>query len=414
MKYQHLASRLFNVPLLIDPRKLSAILAALAPRLGFEPPPVDAAFLAEQQLRKPYYLTDAGIAVIEISGSLVNRASGMEAQSGLTSYEQLGNEILDAATDPQVRAILLRLDSYGGEANGAWDVADLVVSAAKLKPVWAAADDWALSAAYLIASGARQIWVTRTAGVGSIGVIAMHVDQSKWDDKQGLAYTTVFAGARKNDFNPHEPLTNEARTILEREVFRLYDMFVDAVARRRGISTDSVRRTQAGIFYGADAIGQGLADRVGSFRDALAELTMSIRGGGRMNDAIQAGSSAPAEAAMTGASVNSDQTFAPPAGPAVVVDQQAVDAARHAGFDEAAEIVALCAIAGRPALAADFLSQRFSATEVRKRLLAMRASEDVPEIQSHVLPHVGTKMQSNLDENPVVRACARLAMEGGK
>ena len=114
----HIASRVFHTPLMIDSKKLAAILAVLAPRLGLEPLAADAALLTEQRSRKPYAVTDAGIAVIEVSGSLVNRASGMDAQSGLTSYEQLGNEILEAATDPQVRGILLRLDSYGGEANG--------------------------------------------------------------------------------------------------------------------------------------------------------------------------------------------------------------------------------------------------------------------------------------------------------
>ena len=177
----HIASRVFNTPLMIDSKKLAAILAVLAPRLGVEPPAVEAALLAEQRNRKPYAVTDAGVAVIEVAGSLVNRASGMEAQSGLTSYEQLGNEILDAATDPQVRGLLLRCDSYGGEANGAWDVAGLIEEAARIKPVWASVDDWALSAGYLMASATDRIWVTRTGGVGSVGIIAMHLDQSGWD-----------------------------------------------------------------------------------------------------------------------------------------------------------------------------------------------------------------------------------------
>ena len=218
----------------------------------------------------------AGVAVIEVSGSLVNRSSGMDAQSGLTSYEQLGNEILDAATDPQVRGILLRLDSYGGEANGAWDVASLIEEAARMKPVWAAVDDWALSAGYLLASAADRIWVTRTGGVGSVGIIAMHLDQSGWDAANGLRYTTIFAGDRKNDFNPHEPLSEGARSVLVAEVDRLYGMFVDAVARRRSLSAAAVRATQAGILYGEDSVAQGFADRVGTFRDALAAMTDSL------------------------------------------------------------------------------------------------------------------------------------------
>jgi signal peptide peptidase SppA len=391
----HIASRVFHTPLMIDSKKLAAILAVLAPRLGLEPPAVEAALLTEQRARKPYAVTDAGVAVIEVSGSLVNRASGMDAQSGLTSYEQLGNEILDAAIDPQVRGILLRLDSYGGEANGAWDVASLIEEAARMKPVWASVDDWALSAGYLLASAADRIWVTRTGGVGSVGIIAMHVDQSGFDAANGLRYTTIFAGDRKNDFNPHEPLSTEARDVLVAEVNRLYGMFVDAVARRRSLSADDVRSTEAGILYGEDSVVRGFADRVGTFRDALAAMTESLskpkfmKGGTPVSETTQAAASPP------------------------VADLAAIEAeAREQGYAEAAEIVVLCTIAGRTALASDYITRRLSAAEVRKELLALRAEADTEEIRSHVLPEASTAARQNLDENPVVKAC--LALAGAK
>ena len=392
----HIASRVFHTPLMIDSKKLAAILAVLAPRLGLEPPAADAALLAEQRSRRPYAFTDAGIAVIEVSGSLVNRASGMDAQSGLTSYEQLGNEILEAATDPQVRGVLLRLDSYGGEANGAWDVASLIEEAARMKPVWAAVDDWALSAGYLLASAADRIWVTRTGGVGSVGIIAMHLDQSGWDAANGLRYTTIFAGDRKNDFNPHEPLSEGARSVLVAEVDRLYGMFVDAVARRRSLSAAAVRATQAGILYGEDSVAQGFADRVGTFRDALTAMTDLLskpkftKGGTTVSETIQAATSPP------------------------VLDLAAVEAqAREQGYAEAAEIVVLCSIAGRPSLAGDFISRHLSAADVRKELLALRAEADREEIRSHVLPEAGTTVKQNLDDNPVVKACLALSSPKG-
>jgi len=374
----HIASRVFNTPLMIDSKKLAAILAVLAPRLGMEPPAVEAALLGEQRSRKPYAVTDAGVAVIEVAGSLVNRASGMDAQSGLTSYEQLGNEILDAATDPQVRGILMRLDSYGGEANGAGDVAGVIEEAARIKPVWASVDDWALSAGYLLASATDRIWVTRTGGVGSVGIIAMHLDQSGWDAANGLRYTTIFAGDRKNDFNPHEPLSEGARDVLVDEVDRLYGMFVDAVARRRSMNAAAVRGTEAGILYGEDAVARGFADRVGTFRDALAAMTASLsqpkftKGGTTVSEATQAATSPP------------------------VPDLAAIEAAaREQGYAEAAEIVVLCNIAGRPSLAGDFIARHLSVADVRKELLTLRAE-------------AGTTAKQNLDENPVVKACAAL------
>jgi len=394
--FTHLASRVFNTPLMIDQKKLAAIMAVLAPRVGFDPPGVDAALLAEQRTRKPYAVTDAGVAVIEVSGTLVNRASGLEAQSGLTSYEQLGNEILDAATDPLVNGILLRLDSYGGESNGAWDVADLIEQAAKVKPIWAVVDDWALSAGYLLASAADRIWITRTGGVGSVGVIAMHVDQSGFDAANGLRYTTIFAGTHKNDFNPHEPLSAEARDVLVAEINRLYGMFVDAVARRRNLSAEFVRVTEAGIFYGEDSVARGFADRVGTFRDALAAMTEFLskpkftKGGTSVSEITQAATSPP------------------------IPDLAAIEAeARQQGYAEAAEIVMLCTIAGRTSLASDFIDRRLSAAEVRKELLALRAEADKQEIISHVLPETGSHANQNLEDNPVVKACSALAGSKG-
>ncbi|MBI4890509.1 MAG: S49 family peptidase [Acidobacteria bacterium] len=391
----HIASRVFNTPLMIDSKKLAAILAVLAPRLGVDPPAVEAALLAEQRSRKPYAGTDAGVAIIEVAGSLVNRASGMVAQSGLTSYEQLGSEILDAATDPLVKGILLRFDSYGGEANGAWDVASLIEEAARIKPVWASVDDWALSAGYLLASATDRIWVTRTGGVGSVGIIAMHLDQSGWDAANGLRYTTLFAGDRKNDFNPHEPLSEGARDVLVTEVDRLYGMFVDAVARRRSVSATTVRGTEAGILYGEDALSRGFADRIGTFREALAAMTESLskpnfsKGETTVSETTQAATSPP------------------------VPDLAAIEAnAREQGYAEAAEIVVLCAIAGRPALAAGFIERRLAVADVRKELLAMRAEAGQVEIRSHVMPDTGTSVKANPENNPVLKAVERLAGKG--
>jgi hypothetical protein len=93
-----------------------------------------------------------------------------------------------------------------------------------------------------------------------------------------------------------------------------------------------------------------------------------------------------------------------------VPDLAAIEAqAREQGYAEAAEIVVLCSIAGRPSLAGDFISRHLSAAEVRKELLALRAEANQEEIRSHVLPEANTKAKQNLDENPVVKACLALA-----
>ena len=171
--------------------------------------------------------------------------------------------------DPRILGILLDVDSPGGEVGGLFDLADEIYGARAEKPCMAIADDDAFSAAYAIASSAQRLFVTRTGGVGSVGVIALHLDQSGFDEKVGRKYTAIYAGARKNDFNPHEALSGSAKDELQSEIDRLYDMFVGTVARNREMKPALVRNTEAGLYYAEKAISAGFADQVGTFDDAL-------------------------------------------------------------------------------------------------------------------------------------------------
>jgi signal peptide peptidase SppA len=186
-----------------------------------------------------------------------------------------------ALADSKVRKILLDIDSPGGEVSGLFDLVDFIYESRETKPIYAIANDHAFSAAYAIASATSKIFVNRTSGVGSIGVIATHIDISELDKKEGIKYTTIFAGDRKNDLSPHEPLSSEAIADLQKEVDRLYGMFVAIVARNRGISTAQIRATQAALYYGLDSVSLGLADEVENFNKCL-----SIIGGNQMTEDI--------------------------------------------------------------------------------------------------------------------------------
>ncbi|MCE3232485.1 MAG: putative minor capsid protein [Rickettsiaceae bacterium] len=210
---------------------------------------------------KPFSVVN-GVAIIPVHGPLSKRSGIFDAYFGFTSYELLSESIQEAIDDSDVSAILLDIDSPGGEVAGLFDLCDQIYAARKIKPVWASANEEAYSAAYAIASSAEKLFVTRTGGVGSIGVIASSVDQSIFDQKLGVKVTTVFAGARKNDFNPHEPITSEAVSVLQTEVNRLYDMFVKLVARNRKIAAGNIRNTEAGVFFGPDGVNNGLADDI--------------------------------------------------------------------------------------------------------------------------------------------------------
>ncbi len=269
MKYPRLWSRLYNTPLAIGFDKLRVIEGVFRKHLD---EPLAALTQPSSKGRASYALSDGGVAVIPVQGTLVQRSSGLDAESGLTSYARIGAEMRDALANAQVRAILMEIDSPGGEVAGLFDLADAIYQARDVKPVWAIANENAYSAAYAIASAAERITLPRSAGVGSIGVVAMHMDQSAKDAKQGYVYTPVFSGARKIDGSEHFPLSDEARVSLQAEVDRLYGLFVSMVARNRGIDPDNVRATEAGWLNPVEAVAGGFADGIATFADTLAEL----------------------------------------------------------------------------------------------------------------------------------------------
>ena len=152
---------------------------------------------------------------------------------------------------------------------------DEIYHARGTKPIIAIADEAAFSAAYAIASAADEVYLSRTAQVGSIGVIAIHTDQSGFDKNLGVQYTPIYAGDHKNDFNPHEPLKADGKEVLQAHVDKLYDMLTAVIARNRHMTQAAVIATQAGFYMGAAAVEAGLADGVLSVRDIMTKMSSS-------------------------------------------------------------------------------------------------------------------------------------------
>ena len=274
MKYPRLWSRLYNTPLAIGFDKLRVIEGVFRKHLDalHLEEPLAALSRPDSNGRASYSVSGGGVAVIPVQGTLVQRSSGLDAESGLTSYAQIGAQMREAMADTQVRAVLMEIDSPGGEIAGLFDLVDTIYQARSIKPVWAIANENAYSAAYAIASAAERLTLPRSAGVGSIGVVAMHMDQSAKDAKQGYVYTPVFAGDRKIDGSEHFPLTAEAKSSLQSEVDRLYGLFVFTVARNRNIDASVVRATEAGWLNPQESVASGFADGIATFAETLSEL----------------------------------------------------------------------------------------------------------------------------------------------
>lgn len=274
--HEHVFGQVFNQPLMILPGRLSAIVAALdalwqssmsvdAMPQSVAIEPVEAASGAPVPTEVGPHAIDYGNGVgqLTISGSLVHRASSPQPQSGsLQNYQASARGFETLMASDNIKHILLDLNSPGGSVQGVFDFAEKIAAARGVKPVTALVNEYATSAAYLLASAASEVVAARTSMTGSIGVIAAHVDRSALNERQGVKVTPVYAGAKKNDLSPDMPLTDEARASLQADVDAVYGLFVDAVARNRGLSSKVVRAQQAEVFRGAAGVENGLVDRV--------------------------------------------------------------------------------------------------------------------------------------------------------
>lgn len=284
INYPHLAQRLFNTPLAILPQKAEVVMAALADRFGIaklfrgngEMVALDSWDMDDEPARDRYYEVVAGIAVIPVTGTLVHKLGSMRPYSGMTGYDGIRANFSMALADESVRGIVLDIESPGGEVAGCFDLADEIYRARGEKPIRAILTEGAYSAAYALASACDDIVVPRTGGTGSVGVICMHADLSKALDKAGINVTIIQYGARKADGNETIPLSQEAHERFQADVDEMGDLFVETVARNRGISAKKVRGTQATTFLGAKGVEIGFADAVmapnEAFRSLLAEL----------------------------------------------------------------------------------------------------------------------------------------------
>jgi ClpP class serine protease len=285
--FGHLATKLFNVPLALHPTKAEVVMAALSERLGIThlvradgtdailaPPDLsdDDGWAAE----KPYQVID-GVAIVPITGTLVQKLGRIRPYSGMTGYDGIRAMLAGAITDSDVRAVMLDIDSPGGEVAGCFDLVDAIFAARDEKPIWAVLNEAAYSAAYAIASAASRITVPRTGGCGSIGVITLLMDMSKAMQAGGFAVNIIQFGARKADGNEFEPLPKEARARFQADIDALGRLFCATVARNRGISESVVIDTEAATFMGSQGVALKLADAVMAPDAAFRALCATVK-----------------------------------------------------------------------------------------------------------------------------------------
>lgn len=212
-----------------------------------------------------------GVAVIPIVGPIVRRGDMFSEVSGLTALQGIATDVQAALASPQVDALLLSIDSPGGEVTGVSELATHILASRAAKPIWAYVEGMGASAAYWIGSAAERVVLADTAAVGSIGVVL-----AVRDPAAGKASSIEFVSSQSPRKRPN-PTTEAGRQALQDLVDHTAEVFVSAVAAQRGVSEATVLADfgQGGVMVGRRAVEAGLADAVSTFDQTLTDLAQA-------------------------------------------------------------------------------------------------------------------------------------------
>jgi len=218
---------------------------------------------------KPFAFAD-GFAIIPVHGTLINRFGA--SYGYVTGYNFIRNQHNAAMMDPDVKYIVHDHNSYGGEAAGCFELADEIYASRGDKKIIAVVDSNCYSASMALASSADKIFVTPSSGVGSIGVVAMHVDMSKMLSDWGINITFIHSGDHKVDGNPYEKLDPAVKKDIQAGVDKSRAKFVSLVARNLGLDEKVVYDTEARTYRADDALKLGLVHAIAVPSAALQSL----------------------------------------------------------------------------------------------------------------------------------------------
>lgn len=209
------------------------------------------------------YVVKEGILLIAVKGLLVNNFP-YQLYDWFTGYDYLKQAYIRGLEDPEVKGIAFIVDSNGGEVAGNFDFVDYLYENRGKKPTAAIISEHSYSAAFSITSAVDpgQIYIPRTGGAGSVGVVTSHVDLSKYYEKMGISVKLYYAGKNKVDGSPYAPPSKEFSERIQARIDMLYGIFVGTVSRNLGLSEEAVRKTEASTFSAEEAVSIGFANHI--------------------------------------------------------------------------------------------------------------------------------------------------------
>ncbi|PMS19190.1 peptidase S49 [Trinickia dabaoshanensis] len=221
---------------------------------------------------------NGAIAVLPLYGVLAQRTDARGEALGFVSLWRFTQAFRAALADDSVGGILLDIDSPGGSVYGVAEVAEEICRARERKPIFAIANSLAAAGAYWLASAASEVYVTSGGEVGSIGIVAAHQNLSRSLERAGISTTLIKAGNYKTESSPFAPLNADARQHIQSRVNEYHRMFVDAVAKHRGVTASMVHQGygQGRVLDAQTAKHEGMVDGVTTLDEVVRRLAQRI------------------------------------------------------------------------------------------------------------------------------------------
>ena len=288
MRYSAIVRAVYGAIWAILPEKLEAIAAFVQLKVsgGSSAPEIVAAIRSENTIAAARMQslsagTPGSIMVIPLYGIINQRASGDVSGPSGTSVQGFTQQLRQAIADPNIKAIVIDVDSPGGTVAGVDELATEIFNARKQKKITAVSNCLCASAAYWLAAQASEVVVSPSSQTGSIGVYQVHEDDSEFMATQGVKFSIISAGKYKTEGNSFEPLGDDARAAMQGMVEDFYTLFTKAVARGRGVAVKAVVNGfgQGRVLTAQDAVKQGLADRVATLDEVLNKYGVKQGGG---------------------------------------------------------------------------------------------------------------------------------------
>jgi protease IV len=231
-----------------------------------EPEPIPR--FREILLQRGARATTDKIAVITMRGLISSSLPGTVSDS---MVDDMRAALQQARDDSRVKAIVLEIDSPGGEVTASDAIYSALIKVRARKPIVIYMDSLAASGGYYVSCGGKFLMASETTITGSIGVIIQTLNYEQLFNKVGLASVVFKSGKFKDMLNGARPITPEERELVQSFIMKTYDKFLGIVAKERNLPADLLRNTIADgrILSGKDAFDHKLIDGLGELDDAF-------------------------------------------------------------------------------------------------------------------------------------------------